>query len=94
MIVRQGNRYLIDGPITLDNVSTLISEGEAFDGQSVIVDLAGVTSADSSALSLLLEWRRRLGSVGRQIAFTNMGHNLCSLADLYGVVDLIPATAD
>lgn len=94
MIVRQGNRYLIDGPITLDNVSTLISEGEAFDGQSVIVDLAGVTSADSSALSLLLEWRRRLGSVGRQITFTNMGHNLRSLADLYGVVDLIPGTAD
>ena len=94
MIVRQGNRFLIDGPITLDNVGTLIAEGSAFDGDSVIVDLAGVISADSSALSLLLEWMRRFGGNRRQIAFANMSHNLRSLAELYGVVDLIPIAAD
>jgi phospholipid transport system transporter-binding protein len=94
MIVRQGNRYLIDGPVTLYNVATLISEGAALDGDSVIVDLARVTSADSSALSLLLEWVRRFGSSGRQIAFANISHNLQSLAELYGIVDLIPVAAD
>ncbi len=94
MIVRQGNRYLIDGPITLDNVGALIAEGSAFDGDSVIVELAGVTSADSSALSLLLEWMRHFGSNGRQIAFANVSHNLRSLAELYGVVDLISIAAD
>ena len=94
MIVRQGNRYLIDGPVTLDNVATLISEGAAFDGDSVIIDLARVTSVDSSALSLLLEWIRRFSSGGRQIAFVNIGDNLRSLAELYGIVDLIPLAAD
>lgn len=94
MIVRQGNRFLIDGPVTLYNVATLISEGAALDGDSVIVDLARVTSADSSALSLLLEWVRRFGSSGRQIAFANISHNLQSLAELYGIVDLIPVAAD
>ena len=94
MIVRQGNRYLIDGPVTLDNVGTLIAEGAAFEGDSVIIDLAGVTSGDSSALSLLLEWMRRFGSSGRRIAFANVSHNLRSLAELYGVVDLIPVAAD
>jgi phospholipid transport system transporter-binding protein len=94
MIVRQGNRYLIDGPVTLDNVGTLISEGAAFDGGSVIVDLARVTSADSSALSLLLEWMRRFSGGGRQIAFANISHNLQSLAELYGIVDLIPVVVD
>ncbi len=94
MIVRQGNRFLIDGPITLDNVGALIDEGKAFDGDGVIVDLAGVTSADSSALSLLLEWIRRFGSNGRQIAFANMSHNLRSLAELYGICDLIPIAAE
>ena len=94
MIVRQGNRYLIDGPVTLDNVETLISEGAAFDGDSVIVDLSGVTSADSSALSLLLEWIRRFGSSGRRIAFANVSHNLGSLAELYGIVELLPVAAD
>ncbi len=93
MIVRQGNRYRIDGPVTLDNVGTLISEDAAFDGGSVIVDLARVTSADSSALSLLLEWTRRFSASGRQIAFANVSHNLQSLAELYGVVDLIPVVA-
>ncbi|HKB83774.1 MAG TPA: STAS domain-containing protein [Burkholderiales bacterium] len=94
MIVRQGNRYLIDGPITLDNVGNLIAEGAAFDGDSVIIDLAGVIAADSSALSLLLEWTRRFGSSGRQIAFANVRDNLRSLAELYGVGDLVPFAAD
>jgi len=94
MIARHGNRYLIDGPVTLDNIGILISEGAAFEGDSVIVDLAGVTGADSSALSLLMEWMRRFGSSGRHIAFANVSHNLLSLAELYGVVDLIPVAAD
>ena len=94
MIVKQGNRYLLDGPVTLDNVGDLIAEGTAFDGDRVIVDLAGVTRADSSVLSLLLEWTRRFSGSGRQIAFANLGHDLQSLADLYGVADLIPVAAD
>ena len=94
MIVKQGNRYLIDGPVMLDNVGDLIAEGTAFDGDRVIVDLAGVTRADSSVLSLLLEWTRRFSGSGRQIAFANLSQNLQSMAELYGVVDLIPVAAD
>ncbi len=94
MIVKQGNRYLIDGPVTLDNVGALIAEGTAFDGDRVIVDLAGVTRADSSVLSLLLEWTRRFSGSGRQIAFASLSDNLRSLADLYGVADLIPLEVD
>jgi phospholipid transport system transporter-binding protein len=94
MIVKQGDRYLIDGPVTLENVGDLIAEGAAFEGDRVVVDLAGVTRADSSVLSLLLEWTRRFSGSGRQIAFANLSHNLQSMAQLYGVVDLIPAAAD
>jgi len=93
MIVRQGSRYLIEGPITLDNVTRLIDEGSVFEGESVIVDLAGVSTADSSALSLLLEWMRHSAKGGRQIAFANMPRNLRSLAELYGLADLIPISA-
>ena len=94
MIVRQGNRYLIEGPVTLDNVGTLLEESAAFEGDSVIVDLSGVTGADSSGLSLLLEWVRRFIGSGRQISFANMNPNLSSMADLYGIADLIPAATD
>ena len=94
MIVKQGNRYLIDGPVTLDNVGDLIAEGAALDGDRVIIDLAGVTRADSSVLSLLLEWTRRFSGSGKQIVFANLSRDLQSLAELYGVVDLIPVAAD
>jgi phospholipid transport system transporter-binding protein len=94
MIVRRGNRYLIEGPVTLESVGVLIGEGIALEGASIIVDLAGVTNADSSALSLLLEWVRQFRRGGREIAFANVSGNLRSLAELYGVADLIPTAAD
>lgn len=94
MIVKQGNRYLIDGPVTFDNIGALIAEDTAFDGDRVIVDLAAVTRADSSLLSLMLEWTRRSRGSGRRIVFVNLSHELRSLAALYGVVDLIPVVAD
>jgi len=94
MIVKQGNRYLIEGEVTLDTVGALIAEGAAFDGDRVIVDLARVTRVDSSGLSLLLEWTRQFNGSGRPIAFANLSQSLQSLADLYGVADLIPLAAD
>jgi phospholipid transport system transporter-binding protein len=94
MIVRRGDRYLVEGPVTLESVGALIDEGVALEGASVVVDLAGVTHADSSALSLLLEWVRRFRRGGRQIVFANLSGNLRSLAELYGVIDLIPTAAD
>ena len=93
MIVRQGNRYVIDGPVTLDNVAQLIAEGAAFEGDNIIVDLGGISNADSSALSLMLEWMRATGAEGRRISFANLSDDLRSLSELYGVVDLIPIAA-
>jgi phospholipid transport system transporter-binding protein len=90
MIVRQANRVQITGPVTLDNVVTLIAEPDVFAGDGVIVDLSGITVADSSALSLMLEWVRRYGGPDKHIAFANLSPGLRSLAELYGVLDLIP----
>jgi len=91
MIIRQGNRVQITGPVTLDNVATLVAEPAVFEGDSsVIVDLSGMSIADSSALSLMLEWVRRYGGSGRRIEFANLSTGLRSLAELYGILDLIP----
>ena len=92
MIVRQGNRYLIDGPITLDTVGSVLSEDSVFEGDCVIVDLERVTSADSSALALMMEWVRRRGA--GHIVFANLSRNLRSLAELYGMIRLIPLSPD
>jgi len=92
MISCDGGRCTVQGPITLDNVVSLLGEGkERFTAGEVTVDLAAVTEVDSSALSLLLEWRREAGRNGRAIRFLNLPANLKSLAELYGVTGLLGA---
>ena len=95
MITKQGDRYLIEGPVTLAGVSALLAEGSrTLEGSPVVVDFSGVTEADSSAISLMLEWTRRMHRSDRQIYFANLGESLVSIANLYGVTDLIPVAAE
>ena len=90
MIACDGGRCTVQGPITVENVVALLGEGnERFTAAQVTVDLAAVTDVDSSALSLLLEWRREAGRNGRAIRFLNLPANLKSLAQLYGVTEFI-----
>jgi phospholipid transport system transporter-binding protein len=90
MIACDGGRCTVQGPITLDNVVALLAEGNGqFAAPEVTVDLAAVTEVDSAALSLLLEWRREAGRNGRAIHYRNLPANLKSLAELYGVIELI-----
>lgn len=71
-------------------VSALRDEGaRLFNAPELTIDLAGVTEVDSTALSLLFEWRRAALAAKRRIAFVNLPDNLKSLAALYGVSDLL-----
>ncbi|MBI3042484.1 MAG: STAS domain-containing protein [Betaproteobacteria bacterium] len=90
MISCDGGRCTVQGPITLDNTVALLARGnELFAIPQVTVDLGAVTEVDSSALSLLLEWRREAGRHGRTIRYLNLPANLKSLAQLYGVTELL-----
>lgn len=90
MIACDGGRCTVRGPINVDNVVALLGEGNAqFTAAQVTVDFAAVTEVDSSALSLLLEWRREAGRSGRTIRYLNLPANLKSLAQLYGVTEFI-----
>jgi len=80
----------VRGPITFHNVVALLAESNGlFTAPQLTIDLAGVTEVDSSAVSLLLEWRREAGRHGRSIRFVNLPGNLTSLARLYGVTDML-----
>ncbi len=95
MIKREGDRYLVEGAVTLDTVAGLLADGiRSFEGKRPLVDFSAVKAADSSALSLMLEWARQLKRQGRDIAFANLGNNLTSLTHLYGIADLIPIAAE
>lgn len=90
MIACNEDRCTVQGPVTANNVVSLLAQGvERFTGPRVIVDLSGVTEVDSSALSLLLEWRREAVRNGREILFRNLPASLKSLAELYGVTELL-----
>jgi phospholipid transport system transporter-binding protein len=74
------------------NVTGLLAESaDLFREADVIVDLSGVTEVDSSAVSLLLEWRRAAQAASRRVEFVSIPSNLKSLADLYGVAELLDA---
>lgn len=81
------------GPVTMANVEGLLQEGRARmqDGmRSVVVDLSGVTEVDSSAVSLLLQWRREMAGRGQTLSLAGVPENIRSLATLYGVDELLP----
>lgn len=90
MIACENGRCAVQGPITLGRAVALLAQGNGlFTAPQVTVDLGAVTDVDSSALSLLLEWRREAGRNGRSIRYLNLPANLKSLADLYGVTELL-----
>ena len=92
MISCVGEHCTVQGPLTMKNVTAVLAESASlFNGPRVLVDLAGVTEVDSAAVSLLLEWRRAAAKAQRHIEFANLPPNLASLAELYGVLELIGA---
>ncbi|HSE00942.1 MAG TPA: STAS domain-containing protein [Burkholderiales bacterium] len=90
MIVCNEDRCTIEGPVTADNVLSLLAQGaQQLTGPRMTVDFSGVTEVDSTALSLLLEWRREAIRNGREVRFRNLPASMKSLAELYGVTELL-----
>ena len=90
MIRRDGQRLLLDGPVTLATHVALRDAADALLGEDDLnIDWQGVDGVDSSALSLILHWRRRAAAAGHTIEQNNLPSGLTALAELYGVRDLI-----
>lgn len=91
MIERQGDRLALRGAITFADVTEWREAGlRELDRDGLVIDLGGVTEADSSSLSLLLEWQRAAKARGFKLAFANLPDGMRSLAEVYDVVELIP----
>ena len=93
MIRREGERMVVSGALTLATVAAVLREGSAVIGQGVrTVDLAEVGELDSSALALMLAWLREAKRQKRELQFANLPQGLTTIARLYGVADLLPAS--
>lgn len=86
-----GDRVEVSGTMTVPSAAGLLAEGVALLARSeTLFDLAGVTEVDSSGLAVVFGWQRAAKRAGKTIRIANPPQNLGSLADVYGVRDLLP----
>lgn len=57
--------------------------------QPILVDLAAVAEADSTGLAVLLDWLRTARQQGREMTVHGIPSGLRSLAELYGIEELL-----
>jgi phospholipid transport system transporter-binding protein len=90
MIEREGDLVRVRGAITLAEVTRFREAGlQEIDSDGIKFDLSSVEDADSSALSLLLEWQRAANARGFRLSYTGLPQNLRSLAGVYGILELL-----
>lgn len=90
MMRRDGQRLVLNGPVTLathvvlrDAVTAQLSD------TALSVDWHAVDAVDSSALCLILHWRREAAARGTRLSQENLPAGLTALAQLYGVSEMI-----
>ena len=71
----------------------MLVQGLAVQREPVVkVDASAVQRFDSSALAVLLEFRRECLAQGKTLALQGLNGRLADLAELYGVAELLPST--
>ena len=91
MIERQAGRLVVTAPLTLANARGLLEAGRAAlqPGEQVF-DFSLVGEADSSAVAVMLGWLRAADATRSTVRFAHIPAGVRSLAELYGVTDLLP----
>ncbi len=78
--------------LTAANARTVLADGlRAIAGGQSSMDLSGLAAVDSSAVATLLAWKRAAAARQVPLALHNLPPSLLSLAELYGVAELIQA---
>ena len=90
----QAEVLALDGALSFDTLPDVLRASEEYAARAdlperLTIDFAGVDAIDSSAVALLLEWRRQAQRRGKRLEFANLPPNLVALATLSGVEDLI-----
>ncbi|MDH3319421.1 MAG: STAS domain-containing protein [Betaproteobacteria bacterium] len=90
MIRVEGERLFVSGPATLSTAAQLLEEARApLAGGVRAVDLGEVTELDSSLLAVLFAWLRAAKEREQSLALLRLPADLKSLAQLYGVAELL-----
>ncbi len=89
-----GEVLALTGELSFDTIPQVLEESAAYAARAdlperLTIDFAAITGVDSSAVALLLDWRRMAAKRGKTLLFVNLPANLTALAELYGVAELI-----
>jgi len=84
----------LQGALSFETVPGVLAESARYAERPdlpdrLTIDFAAITAVDSSAVALLLEWRRVAQRRGKTLVFVNLPANRLALAKLYGVTELI-----
>jgi len=91
VITREDGRLVVSGRLTIATVPALFETGlQQLTGEDLLVDFSQVEAVDSAAVSMLLGWLRAAQRSQHALRITGLPEDLLSLADLYGVTELLP----
>jgi phospholipid transport system transporter-binding protein len=93
-----GEVLALDGALSFETLPAVLAQSAEYAARGdlperLTIDFARITGVDSSAVALLLEWRRQAERRGKTLEFVNLPPNLLALASLYGVAELIQPPA-
>jgi phospholipid transport system transporter-binding protein len=81
--------FLLPTSVTQDNVLQLEKDGLLNLATLRTVDCINLKDFDSTVLTVLLAWQKKLQSDGQQISVQNAPEKLTVLAGVYGVAELL-----
>ncbi len=92
MITQEGDRLLLQGPVTIATVSALLAQSRLLLAPGVaVLDFKGVTEVDSAAVALALECMREARRRKLALSLANLPEAMQHLAELYAVSELLQA---
>lgn len=92
MIACDDTSCRVAGAVTVDSVGGLLRELQPQLAKGVeTLDFSGVETADSAALALIFCAMRQARKAGRTLSCTGLPSSFTTLAELYGVSELLPA---
>lgn len=79
------------GNLTMDTVPALFETGlQHLASEDLQLDFSRVESVDSAAVSMLLGWARAAQWTQHELRVKGLPEDLLSLANLYGVAEMLP----
>ena len=89
-IIQSDNHWKLNGDVVVGTAKSILTASEALSiNSNTVIDFEQLEDIDTTAVSLILEWKRRAIKENVTLKFINLPTNLISLVQLYGVEDLI-----